>query len=482
MVLLSLIACSLGCQTLRQGQYDPGLSSPMPSTYGDEIRYQDADVPELKEPSLPDFDKILSEQPSDKTGHESELVAEVRVQGNSSVPTHQILSRIRTRTGRYFDPDLLRQDIDQLWKMKELRRVNGPFLQQTDKGVIITIEVIERPYVKKIRFVGNRAMTDWQLKRKLQLKEGEPLDLHQIRMARQQLEDFYHEEGYRQTQISIGEGTETGDQDVVFIINEDEKERVMWVEFEGNQFATDARLRTFVQAKPSLTNSIKGFAINRAEIDQDVTRLTAYYRTFGYFNARIGREIIESPDSNWVRVRFVIDEGPRYVVNNVSFVGNQKFSAEELEQLLKLKPVDGTHPEFNSGDMKTDVAALRDLYGSQGHVFADVQVEPRFLDEPGQLDLVYLIEEGKQYRVGKVNVHIDGDPGITKRIVLMNRFSQQPGDIIDSRMIRNSERLMRVSQIFSGGNPGEGPPPHIEVKPKEIQDLERYAQRDSEER
>jgi outer membrane protein insertion porin family len=171
----------------------------------------------------------------------------------------------------------------------------------------------------------------------------------------------------------------------------------------------------------------------------------------------------------------VIDEGPRYAVNSVSFIGNEKYDSAQLEELLDLKPENGVLPEFNSGTMKTDVASLRDLYGSEGHVFADVQVEPRFLDEPGMIDLVYLIEEGKQYRVGKINVHIDGDPGITKRGVLINRFDLQPGDVIDGRKIRSSEMLMRRAQIFADGAPGSGPAPRIVVKPKELQELERMA-------
>ena len=55
--------------------------------------------------------------------------------------------------------------------------------------------------------------------------------------------------------------------------------------------------------------------------------------------------------------------------------------------------------------MNKDVVALRDLYGGQGYVFANVEAEPRFLEEPGLLDIVYKIEEGKQYRVGNINVH-----------------------------------------------------------------------------
>ncbi len=469
----------VGCRAIGQPSNENSASSLNPNWSEQQVRYQDSNI---QEPLLPDLEIEPVNLTVSDPARAKDLVSDVRIKGNLSVPTHEIMRSIRTRVGRYFDPDLLRQDVDQLWKIKELRRINGPFIERTDAGVIVTIEVVERPQVKKIRFVGNRAMTDWQLKRKLQMKEGEPLDPHQIQMARQQLEDHYHQEGFRHTQVTIAEGTDANDQEIVFVINEDEKERVLWVEFEGNQFATDGRLRTFVKAKPSLSSTLKGFAIDREEVDQDVMRLTAYYRQFGFFNARIGREVIESPNSNWLRVRYVIDEGPRFVVNSVSFIGNQKYDAAQLEMLLKLKPLDGTFPEFNSGEMNIDATALRDLYGSEGHVFADVQVEPRFLDEPGKLDLVYKIEEGKQYRVGKINIHIDGDAGITKRQVIMNRMTLQPGDIIDVREVRKSKAMIGRSQVFTDGSPGTGPAPSVVVKPKEFQDLEQLVENDSPER
>jgi outer membrane protein insertion porin family len=407
-----------------------------------------------------------------------EVVSEVRIRGNTNLATHQILRNVRTRPGRYFDPDQLRQDVDRLWKMKELRRVNGPFIEHTENGLIVTIEVVERSFLKKIRFVGNRSITDWQLKRQIQLVENQPLDVHEVGMARQQLEDYYRREGYLNTQVTVQDLAESGDQEVVFVIHEGAKERVWWVEFQGNSFASDARLRTFVKARPGFSTVLKGFGFNREEVDQDLLRLTAYYRTFGFFNARIGREIIQDPGNDWVRIRYVIDEGPRFVVNGVSFIGNQTYDHSQLETLLKLKPTEGAPPDFNSGEMNADVTALRDLYGSEGYVFADIQVEPRFLDEPGKLDLVYKIEEGEQYRVGKINVHIDGDAGITKRQVILNRMTVQPGDIADSRKLRSSEIGIRRSQVFTDGTPGSGPAPRVVVKPKDMQELERVAAED----
>jgi len=251
------------------------------------------------------------------------------------------------------------------------------------------------------------------------------------------------------------------------LIHEDQKQRVWDVEFEGNAIASDARLKSFIESKPGIAKLIGG-NVNRDEIEQDVLRLTNYYRTLGFFNARIGREVSESNDGKWVTIRFIIDEGPRYQIRSVSFIGNNNYQSEQLLGLLELKPSAEGAPIFNSTKMNSDVNTLRELYGSEGFVFATVQAEPRFLEEPGLLDMVYKIDEGEQYRVGKINVHFEGDFGITRREVVLSRLGLNPGDNIDSNKIRSAERVLGASQIFAGpGTPG-AQPPRVVVRPPGI--------------
>ena len=81
-------------------------------------------------------------------------------------------------------------------------------------------------------------------------------------------------------------------------------------------------------------------------------------------------------------------------------------------------------------------------------MFSNVEVETRFLEEPGLLDLVYKIKEGEQYRVRNINIRIEGNSGTTRREVALNRIGLQPGDVIDLREIRNSERRLGSSEVF----------------------------------
>ena len=419
----------------------------------------------------------LSIQNSNINRDASNVVANVVFRGNHLVQEYDLRRNISTRPGRYFDPDLLQQDVSKLWRMPNIKRVNGPYIDQSPNGIIITFEIVERQHIGVLNFVGNRAITDRNLAKHSNLAVGQPLDLHQVKMAKNRLEDYYREKGFPKTEIEIMDVESVERGEVSFLIHEDRKQRVWGVNFVGNNFVSDARLRHFVKSKPGILKVVGGVA-NEDEIKQDIVRLESYYKSFGFFNARIGREIDESNDGRWLTIRYIIDEGPRYQIRNISFLGNQAFSSEQLTRMIDLKPSNGKTPEFNVAKMNQDVVSLRDLYGSQGFVYSNVEAEPRFLEQPGIIDIVYRIDEGEQYRVGQINVHFEGDGSITRREVALNRLSLKPGDLIDVREIRNSERRLGAAQIFAGANAGPGQaPPRIVVKPKELEGLDPETQR-----
>ena len=161
----------------------------------------------------------------------------------------------------------------------------------------------------------------------------------------------------------------------------------------------------------------------------------------------------------------MINEGKRYRIRNVSIQGNEAFTTESLSQHIQLAKGDF----FHAKKMNADLSALRDAYGSQGYIHADIKAEPHFLEEPGVMDLTYDIAEGDQYRVGNIVVNIEGENPHTRRDVIMNRISLAPGEVIDIREIRASERRLRSSQLFTV-DPTRGAVPTIAVKPPELTD------------
>lgn len=392
--------------------------------------------------------------PAEPPQPEEEMVAEVRIRGNKAVPVEKILPHVHTRKGRPFSAEKLEEDVRRLYKTRMFVTIKTSY-RRDPAGRVVIFEVVERPTMQYVKYIGNQKIKRKVLEREAGIKPGDAMDPSAIEEARRMMEDFYKTRGFPNIRISIAEGTKPDDRGAVFVINEGRRQKVLWTSFVGNTIASDARLRTQIESKPGILWVFDG-DVDMREIDEDVNRLTAYYRGLGFFRARIGRELEYSKDGEWAHVTFIIDEGPRYVVRNVSIIGNEKLQSDELTEDLKLTA--GQY--FNQDTLSGDIATLQEEYGSVGYIFADVQADPRFLEEPGKLDLVYNISEGHRYRVGRINVDIDGENPHTQITTVLNRISLQPGDIVDIREIRDSERRIRSSRLFEV-DPASGAVPKI---------------------
>ncbi len=401
------------------------------------------------------------------------LVVEVRIVGNEAIREEKIQSYLKTRKDREFDPETVKADVRKLATTGLFRDVK-PFTQPTPQGMIVTFQVAERPSIRHIRFIGNRGFSDRKLTRETGIKVGDALNHYAVEEARRKVEEFYRSRGFTQAQIDIHEGKGTDDHGVVLYVAEGPLIQIAKVEFVGNTIASDGRLKTQIDSKPGFFGIIGLFRgkLDRTKLEEDEEKLLAYYRSLGYFRARLGCELKIDSSGKSATLTFVVDEGPRYVIRNVSVAGNEVFGSPDLLTKLELQ----SNQHFNQAKMNRDVEQLRDVYGGQGYVFANVKADPVFLEEPGQLDLVYHVEEGEQFRAGKIHVNITGDYPHTRDMVVLNRVSVTPGEILDIREIRASERRLKAAQLFEDEQTG-GQPPRIAVRPPELDSVSGLANR-----
>jgi outer membrane protein insertion porin family len=383
-----------------------------------------------------------------------EQVVDVRVVGNRVVPVAKIMQSLHTRAGRFYDPDVVAGDVRRLWATRQFIQVT-PLKEQAPGGVIVTFEVAERATVRYVKFVGNRKLRFDRLERKVNIKVGAPLDPHAVKRGKAQLEEIYQKNGFFKASIEIVEGLKRDDLGVIYKINEGPAPKIGWINFIGNELASDARLRSVITTKLPILWTFKGW-LDYESIDRDVQVLTNYYKDLGYFRARVGREIHYAGEGRWASVTYVIDEGPRYSVRSVSFRGNQRFNTGQLAQDLQLV----VGEEFNKAKLTKDRTKIVDQYGALGYIEADIEAEPRLLEDEPELDLVYHIREGAIYRVAQINVHITGDDPHTKITTALNRISLRPGEIVDTRKLADSQRRLRAAGIFAS-NPAQGSVPRI---------------------
>ncbi|NDC54725.1 MAG: hypothetical protein EBZ74_10675, partial [Planctomycetia bacterium] len=380
-------------------------------------------------------------------------IVEVRIEGNHATEVSK-LPKLVTRAGQIFDPRVIEEDVRTLHRSRKFVDVHPKYVRVRE-GTVVIFQVVERPMLRHVRFIGNERITTRTLRKKAEIEVGDSMDPYVVEEARRRVEAHYHEKGYDGARVSTVEGSKPGDKGAVFLVDEGRSRKSLWTGFVGNSIASDARLLTQIKSKPGVF-WLFGGDVDRQKIDEDVEKLTAYYRSLGFFQAKVSREldVVHGAGRDWTLLTFVINEGPRYNVRNISFIGNTKFKSEFLARELKLK----SGEPFNQNKMDLDLGQIRDIYGGRGFVFADIRADPRFLEEPGQLDLVYNVAEGQRYRVGRINVRIRGEHPHTKHSTVLNRLSLRPGDILDIRKLRDDERRLKSSSLFlADAAKGEGP-------------------------
>lgn len=413
-----------------------------------------------------------SESQRDVTAKSKDNILDVRISGNTQIDAKTIHKIIKTRKDRPFSDALIEEDKRALMQKGWFIDV-CPRVERTQDGYIVTFQFLERPIIHAVRFVGNSHHTKKKLQEESGLKAGEPCDPIAVRQAKERLEAFYREENFDRIHIEILSGDRIGDRSVVFLVDEGEtrgafyrvaKQRVLDVGFEGNSIASDSRLKTVIESKPGIFWFLMHGQFTRQKLDDDVEKLTAYYRNLGFFYAKVDRVFEENEGysgmgkpNSWVRVKFLIEEGPRCKINEVRFIGNELFASEMLYQDLKSE-IGAYYDQFT---IDADIKRIKEKYGVLGYVFADVDVDPRIDDD--QVHLVVKLKEGPKCRVSDIQVEILGGEGsapYTKIHTVMNPLSIKPGDILSTKEVDDSRRRLMYSGIFTT-NPTEGMTPEI---------------------
>ncbi|MFM7035096.1 MAG: POTRA domain-containing protein [Planctomycetia bacterium] len=211
-------------------------------------------------------------------------IVEVRIEGNEATEVSK-LPKLVTRAGQIFDPQSIEEDVRTLHRSRKFVDVVPKYVRVRE-GVVVIFQVVERPMIRYVRYIGNERVTTRTLRKKAEIDVGDSMDAYVVEEARRRIESHYHEKGYDSARVTAVEGGKPGDKGAVFLIDEGRSKKSLWTSFVGNSIASDARLLTQIKSKPGVFWLLGG-DIDREKIDADVDALTAYYRSLGFFQAKV---------------------------------------------------------------------------------------------------------------------------------------------------------------------------------------------------
>lgn len=375
---------------------------------------------------------------------------DVRIEGNVTIPSSAILQRVETRSGRPPAQRTILEDCARLNATHWFFDVK-PIYRSTDDGPVLIFKVVERPILRSVTFIGNKKIKTPELEAHTGLRKDHGFDPAANREAVSRIETLYRDKGYFFARATLEKGGEANDRDVVIRIEEGKKVKVWDIGFEGNDFVSDAILKTKLSTKTVFAWFIGG-EYEPDVVRNDVFALKQYYMGLGFFDVQVEVDEEINETNGHVAVSFKVSEGRRYKVGNVEIVGNDVLQYSQLLDEQKLSEGDF----FNSRFMRKDVEGMKEQYDELGRLFAKVEPVPHFReDDSGFVDLTYRIDEDTPRYIGQINVHIRGDhPHTQERVVRhqMTRYAK-PGQLASGKSLRLAQARIQNSPIWERTDP-----------------------------
>jgi outer membrane protein insertion porin family len=183
----------------------------------------------------------------------------------------------------------------------------------------------------------------------------------------------------------------------------------------------------------------------------DVAKIKTLYDGKGFYNAEI-RSQIEKAGERDVRLIIDIVENEKLFIRNISFEGNRAFTSKELRNMMSTSEKGFFHFFTDSGllkqdELKQDVGKLNAFYLNHGFINARVG-EPEITYDRTGISLKIPISEGRQFRVGKVE--IAGDELVRPRAELMAKLRITKKDFFDRDAIMRDVDFLTESANDEG--------------------------------
>jgi outer membrane protein assembly complex protein YaeT len=387
------------------------------------------------------------------------IVGDIIITGNRNVSNYTILSKMKTRVGRPYDPAVLKEDITGLYLTGTIARIEPKTYTTPDGRFIIELHVQEPPsLVQDIKYKNSRHLKPEDIDALKLIRKGSPLNPDVCRRAIHEITTYYQEKGYYFVHVDLEKGGNPGDSEVVFNISEGPVVRVRSTHFVGNEsLATQARLRTQIETSRKFLGLPIGGTFVPDKVNGDVLKLQEYYRNNGYMDVTVSRELTFSEDLKNVDVIFVIREGQRYRVQDIGVKGAKSLPEAQIKSIVQVK-----HGEyFNETTVATDKRNIQDLYGWRGYA---VNTKPElFFPEPGLVNVVYQIQE-EQPRPARVGEVIITGNTVTKDRVIRRVLGLYPGQTLEYPQLRIAEQNLARLGIFET-SPEKGMRPTVMIDP-----------------
>jgi outer membrane protein insertion porin family len=401
----------------------------------------------------------------------------ITVTGNKRIPATTILLDAGLAAGTALNSPTMQRAIKNVYQSGQFEtiRVDCVVTGSTPPKAVLILKVVERPLLDFVDVTGVKALSPRDVKERVDLLVGRPIDPSQIAHAIQRIDSLYQASGYYLARIKP-DTTITGDghASVVFKVDEGTRLAISGVRIQGNR-AIDAKgIVGSMKTKPE-----RFFFWQKGEFDQEKyakdlgEAVPQLYLDRGYLDFQVVSDsLIVDRSRGKALVDVRVTEGPQYAVGSFEVTGSKRFNSQDIARfypfekktpslpdrvkaLIKRKPVRTNQFDQSAWDDATN--KVRQAYANEGYIYSSVRpiLDRQMTDSGPRVNLRWDVQEGQPAIINRVEI-LGND--YTVESCIRDQLLIIPGGVY------NQEALMRSYQSI--GNLGffETPVPFPETR------------------
>jgi len=315
------------------------------------------------------------------------------------------------------------------------------------------MKIFRREKVAEVIITGNKRIESEAIKRIMKTKKGE---IYLAKHLQDDLKSIY-KMGYF-GDVRVETSSTPGGKVVTFRVAENETIRN--ININGNKKLDDEKIKDVISIR-------SGSTLNINKLKGDLKQIENLYKEKGYHYIKVTHET-KPVSEDRADLDLVIVEGDKVFIKAICFEGNNAYDSETLKDLMKTQEKGFFSWLTSSGDLdhevlEQDVSKIAAYYHNHGYIQANV-AEPKLTYEGKWIHINIKINEGHQFKVGKVD--IEGDL-IRPKSELLKKIKITKEKIYNRELIR--EDFLTLQDIYSdAGYAYADISPRIDRDPKKL--------------
>jgi outer membrane protein insertion porin family len=288
---------------------------------------------------------------------------------------------------------------------------------------------------------GNQRVDAEAIRVRLQATVGAPFDRE---VVASDIRTVYSMGFFEQVEVDWSDPDGTG----VLTVRVVERPWVRSVRVEGAEHVKTEEIEAALKVRPHTV-------LDTTKVREGMAAAKQVYEEEGYLDVVIAERTVDV-GNNEVELIYDVDERERVWIRKITFEGNEAFSDRKLRGVMATKKKGWFSRFTGSGILKRDVLKVDGervgaFYFEEGYITARVD-EPQVERRENGLYITIKVDEGEQFRVGKVD--INGVEGVPLDVpALVKELDLEPGRVFsNSAMRRDVERVTDALADFGYAN------------------------------